>query len=311
MELRHLRYFIAVADAGSFTRASIGLGIQQPPLSQQIKALEVELGFTLFERNPKGVTLSVGGSVFLTEARRLIDGLARATALAEGAASGTTGRLAIAFTTSSITHRITPRLIRAFRDAHPGVSIAIHEGSAAKLVDSLLDGSVDIGLLRTPVARPPDMRFIALAHDPLLLVIPRAHGLAKKVHRPKKSAIGTLPLRALKDEPFILVRRPGGMGIYSDLLNACQTLGFTPTIATEVENMLTNIALVAAGLGVSAVPGSMQFVHREDVIYLRPRERLNIDVPLTVAHMASNPNPVTRRFVAFAESFVPADVNGP
>lgn len=303
MELRHLRYFIAVAEAGSFTRAAETLGLQQPPLSQQIKALETELGFPLFTRHPKGVTLSVGGAVFLTEARRMLDGLNRATSLAAGAASGTTGRLAIAFTTSSITHRLTPRLIRAFRAAYPGVSIEIHEGSAARLADTILNGSVDIGLQRTPVARPPGMRFLTLASDPLLLVISNAHPLAGKARTGKKDAIPALPLRALKNDPFILVRRPGGMGIYSDLLDACKKLGFTPTIAAEVENMLTNIALVAAGVGVSAVPGSMRFVHRADVIYLQPQEALKLDVPLTVAHMEGNPNPVAGRFLKFAAAF--------
>lgn len=304
MELRQLRYFIAVAEAGSFTRAAEALGMQQPPLSQQIKALETELGFPLFTRHPKGVTLSVGGEVYLTEARRMLAGLQRATSLAAGAASGTTGRLAVAFTTSSITHRLTPRLIRAFRVAYPGVSIEIHEGSAAKLVDTILDGSVDIGLQRTPVARPPGMQFLTLASDPLLLVASNAHPLAKTLRKPKDKALPTLPLKALKHDPFILVRRPGGMGIYSDLLEACKKLGFTPTIAAEVENMLTNIALVAAGVGVSAVPGSMQFVHRDDVIYLQPQEKLHLDVPLTVAHMDHNPNPVAARFLEFAEAFM-------
>jgi DNA-binding transcriptional LysR family regulator len=152
-----------------------------------------------------------------------------------------------------------------------------------------------------PVARPQGMRFVTLAADPLLLAISKSHPLAIAAMQPRRAGAQTLALAALRDEPFILVRRPGGMGIYSDLLEACEKVGFRPRIAAEVENMLTNIALVAAGVGVSAVPASMQFVHRDEVLFLAPREKLKLNVPLTLAYMETNPNPVTQRFLQFAK----------
>ncbi len=303
MELRHLRYFIAVADAGSFTRAAQALGMQQPPLSQQVKALETELGFALFKRTPKGVELSVGGRVFLGEARRLLTSLEKAGVLAASAAAGTTGRFSLGFTTSSITHRIAPRLFRAFRSAYPDVEIEIHEGSAAKLIDSIVAGKLDMCIVRIPVARPPGVGFRVLAREPLLLIIPRGHTLEQQVRQNARGAFPTLPLKALKDEPFIFVRRPGGMGIYSELIQACAQLGFKPRVAAEVENMLTNVALVAAGVGVSAVPASMQFVHRDEVLFLLPRGAPQFDVPITLAYDDVNPNPAAQCFLEFSARF--------
>jgi len=304
MELRHLRYFIAVSDAGSFTRAAESLGIQQPPLSQQIKALELELGFPLLLRNSKGVVLTVGGRVFLEESRRLLAGLDQAAQLATNAARGSTGHFSIGFTTSAITHRLVPRLIRAFRSSYPDVEIEIQEGSAARLTESLLGRSLDIGMLRTPVAHPPGVQFRTLLKEQMLLVMPSRHPLATEARRKSRVLHPTISLIALKDEPFILVRRPGGPGMYSDLIDACERLGFTPKIAMEVENMLTNVALVAAGVGVSAVPASLQRVHGEDVLFLLPKEAPQLKAPLTLAFHEDNRNPAAQRFMDFSIPFV-------
>jgi DNA-binding transcriptional LysR family regulator len=303
LELRHLRYFIAVAEAGSFTRAGESLGIQQPPLSQQVKALEQELGFALFSRNPKGVALTVGGRVFLAEAQRLLSSLSRAKGLAASAATGTTGRFSLGFTTSNITHRLSPRLIKSFRHAYPDVEIEIHEGSAARLIDSIVAGRLDMCMVRIPVSRPPGVGFRVLGQERLLLIIPRGHALEAQTRANPKGQFRTLPLKAMKDEPFIFVRRPGGMGIYSELIDACARLGFKPRVAAEVENMLTNVALVAAGVGVSAVPASMQFVHQDDVLFLQPRESPQFNVPVTLAYDNANPNPAAQRFKEFATTF--------
>lgn len=303
MEIRHLRYFVAVAETGSFTRAAQALGIQQPPLSQQVKALETELGFPLFTRHPKGVTLTVGGNVYLTEARRLLTSLTRAAGMAKSAAAGTIGRFSLGFTTSNITHRLSPRLIKAFRQAYPDVEIEIHEGSAARLIDSIVAGKLDMCMVRIPVARPPGVGFRVLGQERLLLVIPRGHALEAQIRPNPRGKFATLPLKAMQDEPFIFVRRPGGMGIYSELMAACARLGFKPKVAAEVENMLTNVALVAAGVGVSAVPASMQFVHQDEVLFLQPRESPQFNVPVTLAYDDVNPNPAAQRFLEFSTRF--------
>jgi DNA-binding transcriptional LysR family regulator len=309
MELRHLRYFIAVADAGTFTLAAERLHIQQPPLSQQIKALEKELGFELFQRVPKGVRLTVGGRVFLDEARAILASVERASHRAEAAAHGRTGKLSLGFTSSAVTHWLAPRLISGFRDAYPDVDLEYQEGSAAKLTQSVADGTLDVGTLRTPVSSPAGVVFRTLLKEAMLLVLPATHprsraayeGKARSAAGGKRSKLATLSLKALKDEPFILVRRPGAPGMYADLISACHRAGFEPRIAAEVENMLTNVALVAAGVGVTAVPESMRDIHGRDVAYFHPKEAAQLGAPLTLTYLASSSNPAVASFLSFVD----------
>jgi DNA-binding transcriptional LysR family regulator len=302
MELRHLRYFIAVAEAGTFTRAAERLGIQQPPLSQQIKALETELGFALFHRRPKGAELTVGGAVFLDEARIILAGVERARSRASSAAHGLSGKLSLGFTTSAVTHQLAPRLIGGFRQVCPDVELKFQEGSAATLIQSVADGTLDIAAVRTPVTRPPKIRFRALVNEKMLLALPHSHPIARKAYPRRRADLATLPLKALKEESFILVRRPGAPGMYADLISACHRAGFSPHIAAEVENMLTNLALVAAGVGVSAVPESMREIHANDIAYFYPREAAQLAAPLTLAFLDNAPNPAIGSFLEFVDS---------
>ncbi len=301
MELRHLRYFIAIAEAKTFTLAAARLGIQQPPLSQQIKLLEAEIGFSLFRRLPKGVELTVGGKVFFDEARNILASVERASQRAASAAHGKTGKLALGFTTSAIAHWLAPRLISGFREAYPDVEIEFQEGSAAKMIQSVANGSLDVGTVRTPVLRPNGVSFKVLMKEPMLLALPARHPVARAALKGKTKGAATLSLKLLKDESFILVRRPGAPGMYADLILACHRAGFVPKIAIEIENMLSNVALVAAGVGVSAVPESMRNIHSEDVAYFRPKEASQLVAPLTVAYRHDAPNPATGRFLDFAD----------
>ncbi|MBI3714833.1 MAG: LysR family transcriptional regulator [Betaproteobacteria bacterium] len=303
MELRHLRYFVAVAEARTFTLAAARLGIQQPPLSQQIRMLENELGFALFKRVPKGVELTAGGRVFLDEAAAILAGVKRAGQRAGSAAHGKMGKLSLGFTSSAITHSLAPRLIHGFRLAYPDVELEFQEGSAAKLIQSVADGTLDIGTVRKPVSRPDGIGFRVLLNEPMLLVLPATHRLVNAASKGKKPRTGVLSLRELKAESFILTRRPGAPGMYADLIAACHRAGFTPKIAAEVENMLTNVALVAAGIGVSAVPESMRGIHTDDVVYFRPKETEQLVAPLTLVHLAPIPNPAAARFLSFVDGF--------
>ncbi len=303
MELRHLRYFVAVAEARTFTLAAARLGIQQPPLSQQIRMLEKELGFALFKRVPKGVELTAGGRVFLDEATAILASVKRAGQRASSAAHGKMGKLSLGFTSSAITHSLAPRLIRGFRLAYPDVELEFQEGSAAKLIQSVADGSVDIGTVRKPVSRPDGVGFRVLLNEPMMLVLPATHRLARAAGKGKKGQTGLLSLRDLKGEAFILTRRPGAPGMYADLISACHRAGFTPKIAAEVENMLTNVALVAAGIGVSAVPESMRDIHAGDVAYFRPKEAAQLVAPLTLVYLTSTTNPAASRFLSFVDGF--------
>jgi DNA-binding transcriptional LysR family regulator len=259
MELRHLRYFMAVADAGSMTRAAEKLGIQQPPLSQQIKALERELKTQLFKRVARGVELTVAGTAFRYDVQTILRQVELAASRAARIAAGVEGSIAVGFSTSAAAHALVPHLIRAFRDAHPGVSLDVRESNAAELTDWVAKGTLQAAIFRAPVSRPTDVGFYSLLHEPMLVVLPIRHALATT----RKSVTSAVSLRALRDEGFILVRRPGAPGMYADFISACREQGFSPRIVAEVDRMLTNICLVAAGFGISVVPTSMRLPCRE------------------------------------------------
>lgn len=299
MELRHLRYFIAVAEEGHFTRAAERLGMQQPPLSQQIRALEQELGFDLFRRHPKGADLTAAGTVFLKEARSILDGVQRASQRAARAASGAEGSLVIGLTSSAAAHPLIPRIVRAYREAWPAISLEFKEGNAAELTEAIAGGKLDIAFLRVPVSHPPDIAFHRLQEEEMLLVLPAGHPLLR---RQRGNAMPEISLKSLRDEEFILVRRHGAPGMYSNLIDACERAGFTPKIAIEVERMLTNISLVAAGAGVSAVPASMKGFHADSAVYCRIRDGgPGLGAPLTMACKDTSSSPAVVHFLAQAK----------
>lgn len=287
MELRHLRYFVAVADAGHITRAAAQLGIQQPPLSLQIKALERELGLPLLQRHPKGVSLTDGGRAFLPQARHLLAETAALQERMRRMARGEQGRLAVAFTSSAAAHAFTPEALRACRARYPDITLDLAEANAAEITAGVADTRWHCGLLRVPVAQPEGVTLEHLLDEPAVLALPLDHPLARRR--------GTVTLAALKDEGFVLVRRPGAPGLYANLLALCEAQGFVPRIVAEVERMATNLNLVAAGAGVSVVPASMQGTHAQAVAY-RPLEA-KLDAPLTLAYRSADCAGPTASFI--------------
>lgn len=282
MDMRQLRYFVTVADTGHMTRAAVQLGIQQPPLSQQIKALEQALGVVLFQRHPKGVSLTDAGRQFQLEAQRLLQDFEDMKARMARVASGEQGQLSIGFTSSAAAHAFTPAVLRACRGRHAGIELILSEDNAAALTEGVAKGRLHCAFLRVPVARPEDLAFETLLTEPALLVAPLDHALAK-VPRARTTPIAW---RDLHDEPLILVRRPGAPGLYANLLAVCARAGVQPRIAAEVDRMMTNLNLVAAGAGISIVPASMRGVHAHSVVY-RPLPRsAELEAPLTLAYQA-------------------------
>ncbi len=278
------------------TRAAQTLGIQQPPLSQQIKALERELGLRLFVRHPKGVHLTDDGQQVLDEARRLLADAAAMRERLQRVARGERGLLQVAFTSSAAAHAYTPRALRECRRRYPEIALEISESSAAEITDELVAGRLHAGLLRVPVARPPGLRFETLLTEPALLALPLDHPLLREsggLARP-------VALRELRDEPLILVRRPGAPGLYANLLALCEAAGFQPRIAVEVERMMSNLNLVAAGVGVSVVPASMRGAHPEAVVYCPLADGVRLDAPLTLAWRESAGTGPVGTFVALA-----------
>lgn len=306
MEFRHLRYFLAVAETGHMTRAAELLGIQQPPLSQQIKALEQQMGLTLFTRHPKGVTLTDGGRLFQIEARRLVQDAAAMEAKMARVARGELGMLDIGITSSAGAHDFTPRVLRACRLNFSAVTLAITESNAAEITEGVASARLHCGLLRVPVAKPPGLAFETLLHEPVMVALPADHRLVERGRRRKAAALAIADLR---DEGLILVRNPGAPGLYSNLLALFEEQGIRPRIVAEVARMTTNINLVAAGMGVSVVPASMCSVHAQAVAYLPLLESARLDAPLTLVYRSADCAGPTAHFVSLCRDT--AAVMGP
>jgi DNA-binding transcriptional LysR family regulator len=297
MELRHLRYFLAVAHAGHMTRAAEALGIQQPPLSQQIKALETELGVVLFQRHPKGVALTEAGRQFQLEAQRLMDGMAAMMQRMARVARGELGQLNIGFTSSAAAHAFTPEALRECRRSQAGVTLSLSEDNAAGITEAVAAQRLHCGLIRVPVARPAGLEFEVLLREPVVVALPRDHALAQR--KPGRSA-GPVALADLRHDGFILVRRPGAPGLYANLLALCEEQGIQPRIAAEVGRMGTSLNLVAAGAGVSVVPASMQGQHSQAVVYLPLLESARLDAPLTLVYRSADTGGPVAHFLAIA-----------
>ncbi|MEK6348540.1 MAG: LysR family transcriptional regulator [Burkholderia sp.] len=298
MELRHLRYFLAVAEEGQFTRAAERLAMQQPPLSQQIRLLEEEIGFELFVRQPRGVELTPAGRAFAQNAELVLDTLQQGVAHARRIARGELGTIAVGLTSSAGFHPLTTDAIRAFRADHPGIEITLAELNAAELSERLSNGQLHVAFLRKPVDTLPGVAFEPLLDEPMVVVLPVGHRLLEGMDG-KRGEPPAISLKALEHEEFILVRRPGAPGMYADFLAACRRQGFVPHVAREVPRMLTGIHMVAAGLGVTLVPASMQRYDHRSAVFCPLADPAGFSAPLHLAYPVEMRDPAAARFVEF------------
>jgi DNA-binding transcriptional LysR family regulator len=290
MELRHLRYFIAVAEEKHVTRAAERLGMQQPPLSQQIRALERELDVQLFRRKPRGVELTDAGSALLTDARAILSHIDHAFATTKRTARGEQGRIAVGFTSSAPFHPFVPRIIRAYREAFPLVSLTLDEGGTVELIDDLRNERVDAAFVRTAIASQEGLVVDLLLQEAMVLALPRAHVLARRINK-------AVPLKALADETFIVYRRHNGPGLHDAILSACNAAGFNPRVGQEAPRIVSTLNLVAAGLGISLVPESLQRMRMDGVVFRRVAGAVQPRAPLYLASRRGETSAAVRRFL--------------
>ncbi len=292
MELRHLRYFVTVAEEGHVTRAAERLGMQQPPLSQQIRALERELDVQLFRRKPRGVELTEPGRAFLSDARAVLAHVEHAFAATRRTARGEEGRIAIGFTSSAPFHPFVPRVIRAFRDSFPQVALTLEESGTTELIDDLRGERVDAAFIRTPVANPVGLTVNLLLDEAMVVALPSSHALAEQ--GPDGAAF---TLAMLAAETFIVYRRRSGPGLYDAIFAACHAAGFSPQVGQEAPRIVSTLNLVAAGLGVAIVPTSLQRMQMDGVIYRLLQGQPQPRAPLLLATRRGDTGPVVRRFL--------------
>lgn len=261
MELRQLRYFIAVAETGSFSRAAEILHVSQPPLSVQIKRLEDELGVRLLDRTTRGASLTVAGRAFFMEARTALARLEHAKNEALRADRGDIGMLSIGFV-SIVDYGILPPALKSFSANYPLVEVQLYELTTDAQIRELRASRLDLGVGLGPV-REPDIQFERLLYEDLVLAVPASHPVAKQEV--------AIDLRALSKENFIATPRDAAAGLYDLIHDHCRSFGFTPRITQHARQMQTVISLVSSGMGVALVPSSVRNLKRSGVEYRRLR----------------------------------------
>ncbi|CAB3630738.1 MULTISPECIES: LysR family transcriptional regulator [Achromobacter] len=276
VDLRLLRYFLAVAEESHLTKAAARLGIRQPPLSQQIRVLEQELGVTLFHRLPRGMELTESGRALLDDARNIVALVDQAVEGVRRVSQGEAGRLTVGFTGSAAFHPFVPSVIRRFRETAPNVRLVLEESSTGELMEAVGAGRVDVAFIRGPYGLGPGVVVETVLEEPMLAAFPADHPTVKG--RPRKR----IALSELADESLILYRRHSGPGLYDAIIAACGAAGFSPRVAQEAPRMLSTLSLVAAGLGVSLVPASLRRVNIEGVVYVNLAQPAELRAPLNL-----------------------------
>ena len=305
MELRHLRYFIAVAEEGHITRAAERLDIQQPPLSRQIKAMERELDVQLFHRKARGVELTEADRALLDGARAMLGRLDHTLETTRRTARGEQGRICVGLTPTGPFHPFVPRVIRAFRDAYPLVSLTLEECLTNDLVERLRDEQIDAAFVRMPVGDREGVVVTPLLEEAMVVALPSGHALAKGTDGEEAA----LSFKALSSEAFI-VYGPPPTGMYVSVTAACHAVGFTPRIGQEVPRITSALSFVAAGLGICVVPASVQRMNMDGVVYRRLKGAAQLTAPLSLVSRRGDPSPVVRHFLklvrAAAKNFAAA-----
>jgi DNA-binding transcriptional LysR family regulator len=287
VKLHHLRYFVAVAEELHFRRAAARLHMSQPPLSDAIAELEAAVGAPLLERSRRRVALTPAGEVLLRDARSVLAGLERALETARRIGTGQTGRLRVSFVGSAV-YGLVPDIVRAFTLQRPDVEMQLQERSTTEQLAALAAGELDVGFLRPPVD-DDGLDSETILREPTVAALPEGHPLAR---------LERIPIARLSEEPFVLFPRDQAPGMHDAITSALAEGGRLPRIVQEVPEMQTIVGLVASGMGVSLVPGSVQALARNGVVYRPVASAPESDLAMVTRR--ADPSPMVRAFVGAA-----------
>jgi len=291
MELRHLRYFIAIAEELSFSKAAVRLHISQPPLSQQILDLERELGVRLFERGPRQVKLTHAGEAFLSEARATLSQAGNAVLTAQRADRGEVGQLHIGYLTSA-TNASFAAIIRDFRQQLPQVALHLRDMNEVDMLRAIREGSVHAALLRA-VPEDDELAIAPLWTDTINVALPAAHPLARKK---------SISIRDLAAESFIILD-PSFYPIASNcFMLVCREVGFIPRITQHASDYLSLLWLVASGLGITLATDSLRDLQRDGMIW-KPLRDVPKDARMLLVTRKDNTSPVLAAFRTLAAKY--------
>jgi DNA-binding transcriptional LysR family regulator len=292
LELRQLRYFIAVAEELHFSRAAARLHIAQPPLSQQIKQLEAELHTQLLWRTKRRVELTAAGEAFLEEARKTLAQAEHATRVAQSTAAGETGQVRLGFVDSAL-YSFLPRLLRGFRARHPDVQILLHEMTSGQQIEALKRAEIQLAVLR-PTRAGPNVVFHEIGSERLLVAMPAGHRLAE---------LEQVPVEELEQEGWVLFPRLLAPGLHDYLVGICRKAGFVPRVVQEAREGHTIVGLVCAGLGIALVAESQSHWAGPELV-CRPLLASTTVLPMSVAWRRDERTRLVLSFVEVAKSLV-------
>ena len=267
MDLRHLRYFIAVAEEGHLTRAAERLGIEQPSLSRLIKTIEQDLDVQLFRRKPRGVELTDAGRAFLDKARAILASVDQAVVTVKRAARGEQGHISVGLVHTASFHPFVPPLIRAYRESFPLVALTLEELGSDVLIQYLRDERIDVAFIRSLPADSSDLLISRLLEEEVVAALPRGHPLA--LEKGKRDTL--LPVKALANEPFILGRHLT-LALHAATIAACHAAGFVPKVAQEIPRTTFNSCLHRRRAWCRLRP-SLDATHRDARRFVSPRDR--------------------------------------
>jgi len=285
MELRQMRYFVAVAEELHFGHAAKRLRIAQPALSRQIQVLEKELLVQLLARNRRRVQVTPAGQVFLDRARLILARTEDAVLAAQRASGGVSGTLNLGFV-GSATYDVLPAVLRAFRVSAPQVELTLSEMTVHAQLEALIEKRIDVGLLRLP-ARTAGLVFRTISREPLLVALPSAHPLAR---------LPAVRLSALAGEPFVLYPDHPRPSWTEFVVGLCQQAAFRPIVAQRTVEIQTTLSLVAAGIGLSIVPECVGNILRNDVVFRR-LTGVRVRTELLAAFREDEASPVVKTFL--------------
>ena len=286
MELRHLRYFVAVAEELHFGRAARRLGMAQPPLSQQIKAMEEEIGAVFLKRTKRQVDLTAAGRVFLIEARKTLAQAEQAVRAAQRAARGEIGQLSVGFVCSAVYGKV-PSIFRLMRSRYPEVSLLLQELTSEEQVEAMKKNEIDIGLIRPPLQAAESLALRIIWREPLMAALPAGNPLSLQEE---------IAVEELAQESFILIPRHVAPGFYDQSIRICAQAGFSPKIVQEARTTPTIVSLIAGGMGVSLLPDSLRSLQRAGVVY-RPLRAPAPATDMAVLWRPDDPSPTLRSFL--------------
>jgi len=288
LELRQFRQFITVAEELSFHRAAERLHMSQPPLTQAIQRMEEDLGVKLFERNNRNVRLTQAGVIFLDEARRTIAQAERAITVARQSAQGFIGFLRIVFVSNAMNVYLPP-ILRLFHQQHPDVVLKLHERASGQQAKEIQKEWADVGFLVPPLLEANDLSVETVFRESLVAALPRQHRLATNQR---------IQLQDLAGEPFVMLPALQGPGLYAHIMIACAKAGFTPRIVQEAHHMRSLIGLVAAEIGVTIVPASLNDSRQTEVVFRELYQgHTTPQYDLAVAWRINNSSPVLQAFL--------------